>query len=133
YRYRVGGSFDRAYNRIEAALRERSHRLALSRLSSELTARGTQIYLANHYLPIAVPGLKLAAWAYDGEPPSNGAASATAQRNAEIFRTADCVFSIAEGTSRYLTAELGVPADRVVTASIDAAGEQLPGAPARVR
>jgi glycosyltransferase involved in cell wall biosynthesis len=120
HRYRVGGSFDRAFNRLEAELRKRSHRLALSRLASELTARGARVYVANHYLPAAIPGLKIAAWAYDSE------------HHPELLLEADCVLSIAERLSRELTAELGVAAERILTIGAGVAPELPPSEPAAI-
>jgi glycosyltransferase involved in cell wall biosynthesis len=132
HRYRVGGSFDRAFNRIEAELRRRAGRLALSRLAGELEALGARIYLANYYLPIAIPGLKLAAWAYDAgvfrhAAELDAATLAQIRRNAELLRNADIVFSIADGISRGLAGEIGVPAERIVTTGIDVASGRPAG------
>ncbi len=137
HRYQFGGAFDRAFNRVEEEILKRTRRLSLSKLSTDLLARGAEIFFVNHFLPVAIPGLRLVAWVYDLSPVIfpryfNVDALINFRCNMEVFKQADYLFSISEWTKRDILLHLQCPDERVIATGIDIAGDHTLSAPATV-
>lgn len=123
-----------ARNAIATTERDRQ----LAALSDTLRARGCTVYFANHFTPIAVPGLINVAWAYDLIPvllPQYFHADARLNfdENLRIFAAADRVYAISNCTRDDLVAHTPVKAGQVITAGIASSGDFSPRVPSAIR
>ncbi|WP_051949275.1 glycosyltransferase family 1 protein [Methylosinus sp. PW1] len=117
------GRFDRRYNGVVQAAIEQRRAFNLQELGRELREMGATVYFANHFIPIAVPGLALASWAHDVIPilfPNFFGKDAIENfaNVIDVFKRADHIFCNSETTRKDIIENVGVSPERLTTSWI---------------
>jgi glycosyltransferase involved in cell wall biosynthesis len=134
--YRLAdGRFDRRFSSVAHAAIEQRRAYNLKELGRELREIGATVYFANHFIPIAVPGLALTSWAHDVIPilfPNFFGMDAIENfaNVLDVFKRADHVFCNSDTTRNDIIANVGVDAERLTTTWIGpgAIGRRPPSA-----
>ena len=118
--------------RYDAMYRAICHRTELDRwskglidLGRGLKRKGAEVYVANHFLPVIIPGLKLVTWAHDIAPiihPQFFAADAIDNFKdvTRVMTRADKLLCISQFTRDMICAKLEIDASRLATVWIGA-------------
>ncbi|MBG0808337.1 glycosyltransferase family 4 protein [Methylosinus sp. H3A] len=120
-RYRLAdGRFDRRYNGAVQAAIEQRRTYNLKKLGRELQDMGATVYIASHFIPIAIPGLALASWAFDVIPvmfPNFFGKDAIENfaNVLDVFKRADHIFCISDTTRNDIIDNVGIDAERLTT------------------
>ncbi|HEY8065339.1 MAG TPA: glycosyltransferase family 1 protein [Methylosinus sp.] len=119
--YRLAdGRFDRRFSSVAHAAIEQRRALNLKELGRELREFGASVYFANHFIPIAIPGLALASWAHDVIPvlfPNFFGKDAIENfaNVLDVFKQADHIFCNSDTTRNDIITNVGVAPERLTT------------------
>ncbi|MBU3890278.1 glycosyltransferase family 4 protein [Methylosinus sporium] len=120
-RYRLAdGRFDRRFDAVARAAAEQRRASNLNLLGRELREMGATVYFANHFIPVAIPGLALASWAHDVIPilfPNFFGKDAVENFTnvVDVFKRADHIFCNSDTTRNDVIDNAGVAAERLTT------------------